>query len=522
VFSRIWILVSIGIGLAGCGGEKKLPVNRQLVVRRFENLGPDRQADGLAAAASEAAVWRAMSRTSGAVDEEQSRQSQAGLLLRGQLRPAGTGKILFTAQLQDRNSSEVLEALEAELPEDDFVPASCRALEKLLRVAAGEALTGSCGTQAEWMSLSGNAPQLEEALAKNPKFYPAFVRLAQLYARSGNGEELSALLTKLGQPSEGSLEQFVAGQVRLVSAKSPGERAVGYAMTLGLRASDTRLREEAAEAAQAAGDWTLAAGHWKRLVQLEPERTLAWNSLGYAEAQLGRTGEAVRAILEYQKRAPGEANPLDSLGEVQFMGGKFRDAAISFDELNRKYPNFQNRAGFWKAAVAWFRAGDLAQADGRHNQWMLPMIGRAAPSAIAFQRAYWLARTGRAAELKAFWEKELAESSGERKTAAELHCAAIEFGLTLRRPPDSQFVLWSKQLQDPALRQNFSLFGLLSDNAGSEAEWRRRLGPAGQNFVPVAMEIWAPLPATKRTPEALPENPPGILEALRLRRRTTS
>ncbi len=521
MFFRRAALGCLLLVLGGCGDKREFPANRRLAIRRIENLGAERSADRLAGAVTDALIWRALAVASPAADEEQARQSGAGMVLRGQWRAAGAGKWRLTLQLQDRLSTAMLGGLDVEVADADAVPASCRAAETLLRMAAGDALTGDCGLQREWLALQGDAAEVEAALAQNPKFYAAYPRLAQEYVRAGKADAVAALIAKLGEPREGSVEQFVAGQLRLLGAKTPGERAVGYVQMLGLRAADPRLRQEAAEFAQATGDWAVAAGHWKKMVELEPGRALSWNSLGYAEAQRGKTDEAVRAILEYQKRAPGEANPLDSLGEVQYMGRRFRDAAVAFDELNRKHPGFQGRAGLWKAAIAWYKAGDLAQADKRHAEWLLPLEGRLPPSAIAFQKAYWLARTGRMKEYNAFWEQELAQSAGERQAAGEMYRAAIEFGLNLRRPPDAQFVAWSKQLSDPRLRQEFSLFGLLSDNAGSEAAWRQRLGAAGAPFLPVALELWTPLPAEKPSVEPLPENPPGMLEALRLRRRTT-
>lgn len=534
-FRRAALGAAVLLGLpwvVGCG-KKTGPENVRLVVERFENQSARRDLDKLASVASEALVWAFAAdpvvAASAAQDSEQVRSSQAGLRLSGQLREAGDGKLQLDVQLSDSRDSRILDETSIATAPDTLVAQGCSALVALVgKHAAGSA--GACfGSGGEWAALAEEGGSAK-ALESNPKFWPAYVSAASGLLREGKRDEAKALLEKMGAPADRP-GQFARGQLMTLLAANPQERLAGLDVTLALRPVDLRMREEAAALAQSARQWDEAVKHLRELLKADPKRADTWNSLGYAEANRGKTDEAVAAILEYRKLAPSEANPWDSLGEVQFMGRRFREAAQAFDELNRKHPNFQNRNGFWKAAVAWFLAGDLKEADLRQAQWLEPLVGRLSPSTVALQRAYWLARTGREAELKGFWEKEIAESSGERKTAAELHRAMIEFGLRLKAPERSQFVQWAKELQDPGLRQEFAFFGLLSDNAGSLQAWQARIaqavGPAqmggvGAQLVAAGVEIWSPLAVEKGEKakvEALPENPPGPLEVLLLRRR---
>ncbi len=516
--------------VTGCGKHDLKPENVRLVVERFENQSANRSIDKTASATAEALVWAlaadSVVAASAALDSEQVRASRAGIRLSGQVREGKDGQLELAAQLVDSRTTQLLAELSVVATADQLVTQGCAALLDLLRKQIPGSAGACFGSDAEWGALTeeGGPAKL---IASNPKFWPAYLSEVQGLLRAGKSKEARQLLLGLGMPNDRP-GQFARGQLMTLLAETPRERLAGFDATLAVRPVDLRMREEAAALAQGAKQWDEAVKHLRELLMADPKRADMWNSLGYAEANRGNTEAAIAAILEYRKQAPNEANPWDSLGEVQFMGRRFREAAQAFDELNRRFPTFQNRIGFWKAAVAWSMAGDLRQADQRHGLWLEPMLGRISPSALAQQRAYWFARTNRPAELKAMWEKEIAESSGERKTAAEMHRAMIEFGLTLRAPERPRFVQWSKELQDPGLRQEFAFFGLLSENAGSPQAWQARIaqavGPAqmgglGAQLVAAGMEIWSPLPSEKGKVEPLPENPPGPLEVLLLRRR---
>ncbi len=536
--SRIAALLAAMLGVWGCGREGTRdtgPANVRLVVERFENQSARRELDRTAATASEALVWAFAAdpvvAASAAQDSEQVRSSQAGLWLSAQLRQRGESNLELSAQLTDSRGGRLLGETKVAGAANNFVMESCAALANLVRAHAPGS-DGKCfGAGSEWAALADESGTANGGAAKiletNAKFWPAYVNSAQSLLRENKREEALRLLQRMGSP-EDRAGQFAKGQLTTTLASNAEERLAGIDAVLALRPVDLRMREEAAALAQNTKQWDAAAKHLRELSKADPGRADWWNALGYAEANRGNADAAVAAILEYRKRAPNEENPWDSLGEVQYMGRRFRDAALAFDELNRRFPTFQNRNGFWKAAVAWYRAGDLKEADKRYATWLEPYQARITPSALALQKAYWLARTGRAAELPAFWEKEIAASAGERKVAAELHRAMIQFGLTLEAPERARFVQWSKELQDNALRQEFAFFGLLSDNAGSLPAWQARIqqavGPAqmsgiGAQLVATGMEIWAPLPDVKPKAEPLPENPPGPLDVLLLRRR---
>lgn len=520
----------VSLGWTGCGNKETKRENFRLLVQRFENQSDSRTHDQLAASTAESVIWALaadpVAVASAALDREQARSSQAGLWLEGQLRQAPNGQFALTAQLLDGSSAQLLEEATIVAPASRWFEQSCPALLALVRKHI-PAATGACfGSTSDWTALSTEGGPARLAAASS-HFWPAYVTETQVLLRAGQRDAAQQLLARLGEPTERP-GQLARARMLSLLATNPAEKLAALDRSLQIRSADLRLREEAAQLAQSAGQWSSAVQHWRALLQVEAKRPDAWNSLGYAEAQLGKTDNAVAAILEYRKLAPAEANPWDSLGEVQYMGRRFRDAAQAFDELNRRHPNFMNRNGLWKAALAWYRAGNLAEADRRYDAWLAPLQPQMPPSAMALQRAYWLARTGRQQEMKALWNKELAESSGQRRLAAQLHQAMIEFGLTRQAPPRAQFLAWSKELQEPSLRQEFAFLGLLSEDAGSPAAWQARMqqavgGSAGQamaaQLVAVGLQIWAPDPPSVPLIEAPPENPPGPLDVLLLRKR---
>ncbi|MDX2268106.1 MAG: hypothetical protein NW208_08360 [Bryobacter sp.] len=518
---RTALAVLLLVSFTGCQKKATEPPNRRLVIQSIEAQSELPRAAELAATASEAYFWRRLSLAYSAQDEEQVRQSGAALVLRGQLRPAGAGKWQLSAQLVNQASHEWLGTLEEVLPEAGFLEQACAAFDRLLApyqlAAAPQA--PPCTPEESWLALRKGVGEWEALVARDPLFLPAVLRLGQHYALENQLAPFAQLQAKLEPVKPGTRQAYAAGQLALLRARTPAERLAALEQILSVRSEDAALHREAAELAQAAGAWPRALDFWKRLTTLAEARPLDFNSLAYAAAQNGQTDEAIAAARRYQQLAPQEANPLDTLGEVQYMGRRFAQAAVSFDELHQQHPDFQNRHGLYKAAVAWYRAGKVAEADQRHQAWLAKFQGKRNPTMQAFQRAYWLARTGRA--------QQGLDLLAKAAPPADLYRAILLFGLTRQAPPQSQFVAWSKQLTDPQTRQDFAIFGLLSSNAGSAEAWRQRIaqavgnGPAvaiAARLIETGLAVWEPSPAPAAI-EPLVEGPPGVLEAMLVRYR---
>jgi tetratricopeptide (TPR) repeat protein len=67
----------------------------------------------------------------------------------------------------------------------------------------------------------------------------------------------------------------------------------------------------------------------KAILAIDPKYKLAYNQLGYSYSRKGDLKSALAALNEYQKLAPGEPNPYDSMGDIYLFHGNFKLAEKS-------------------------------------------------------------------------------------------------------------------------------------------------------------------------------------------------
>jgi hypothetical protein len=75
-------------------------------------------------------------------------------------------------------------------------------------------------------------------------------------------------------------------------------------------------------------------------------------------------------------------------------------------------------------------------------------------------------------------EKELVESSGERKAITGFHLGMLQFGLEGKVPAIAAIQAWSLELKDPQVRNEFSIFALMVQPAANAAALKARIGAA--------------------------------------------
>ena len=86
----------------------------------------------------------------------------------------------------------------------------------------------------------------------------------------------------------------------------------GYLMRCYFLASQKRTAEALAE--------------YERLLRVNPNYAIAYNTLGYAAAARGDFAKAEDYLKRYRYLAPDQANPLDSLGELYALVGRYDEA----------------------------------------------------------------------------------------------------------------------------------------------------------------------------------------------------
>jgi tetratricopeptide (TPR) repeat protein len=250
------------------------------------------------------------------------------------------------------------------------------------------------------MALETSAAQSEDLLRRalqfDPDFGAAWVTLASLNMAQGNR---AAAGNVIEQARHHKLDDFSRANLDLAQADLTGDRSariVAMRKVSDLSPADTLLFRSLAETETGAGQFGAAASDWTRVIAAFPNDGLAWNSLGYARSYAGDYAGALAALREYQRLHPKEANPSDSIGDVNYAFRKFSEAAASYLDAYKKQPAFLQAGDLYKAAWAKFRAGDKAGADSLFSQFRTERgKAKAADDLIELLAGDWLYRTGR-------------------------------------------------------------------------------------------------------------------------------
>lgn len=150
-----------------------------------------------------------------------------------------------------------------------------------------------------------------------------------------------------------------------------------------------------------------AAAEYERLIAIDPNYAIAYNSLGYHWASMGDFAKAEDYLKRYRFLASDQANPYDSLGELYANIGRYDEAQASFEKALKIKPDFV-------PSVA--HLGTLAALQGRYADAAASFLkaiemseGGKGPSDWWTAAALLLARSGRADEGRAIYEKGFAQ-----------------------------------------------------------------------------------------------------------------
>ncbi len=203
---------------------------------------------------------------------------------------------------------------------------------------------------------------LKAAVAADPNIEDAWRRLAHIDLAAGRRQEALAILrrapktpalTLLAATVSGDNESRLAA-LREVTRANPGD----WEPWAQLAALSTQSRRYA-DGAEAFG----------KAIALAPMSTALRNEGAYAFQLAGRHGEAVEQAREYAKIAATSANPIDTLGEILAMAGKFADSEKAFLDAQSKDAAFLGGAAVLKAALVRRTSGDQAGADALFEKY---------------------------------------------------------------------------------------------------------------------------------------------------------
>jgi tetratricopeptide (TPR) repeat protein len=181
------------------------------------------------------------------------------------------------------------------------------------------------------------------------------------------------------------------------SHPDPSAKVEALRKLVSLSPGDIGLLRSLAEADTVAGRFEASAGDWKQLAAEVPEDPSIRNSLGYALSYAGDYNGAMSALREYARMRPKDANPHDSIGDLNYSFRKFKEAADSYKQAHDAQPDFEQYGELFKGAWAKFNAGDKPGADALFSQFRTERE-KLNNGLIALMAADWLYRTGRKSE----------------------------------------------------------------------------------------------------------------------------
>lgn len=387
---------------SGCGSRPPSEPTR-LWLLPFENLSPTRSEDWVGAAIAVSVSEQLATSTRWSAQVALSRgdalAAESGGAVNGYFAVEG-GRIRVRASVEDLASQreirsvalegalnqlpELLESLGRSLDASALRPGT-RSLRALRHYAEGRLQAGPAA-----------ANSYREALAADPGFAAPYFRWAELLLAQGDRAGAARILDlAAGQATRfGEVDRVRLGVLAATVREDTGARIQALRQLVQLTPRDAAALRSLGAAELAAGEVAQGAARYREVARLEPFNPLVWNELGYAEAVARNADAARRALEEYQRLAPGEANPLDSLGDVNYYLGRFGEAERFYRQAYERNPAFLAGAPLYKAARARLMSGDREGA-GKIFEEYLGGRRKAGDPFTAVRRAQWEGLTGK-------------------------------------------------------------------------------------------------------------------------------
>jgi len=409
----------LAVILAGCARRQTAGVER-LGVMPLENLSSDAQLGWRSRAASAAVVYDlagAKNLFARQVDSLSAAQSmQASQVLEGYVYERN-GRIAICATLEDLGTMRTVRSFEIDgAAAAGFLPLVNELARRLSPDArmfgtSSEQAFRSYGEALSARDSQGIERALEEATSADPGFTAGYVDEAKILGETGNRERARQMI-QAGE--RGRLDPIERANLEYAAASANGDARGRMkaleSLTLATPAN-AGIFKELGELRFARRDFQQAAMEYRAAAHLDPDEPQTWNELAYALVWAKDLSGAREALAQYQKLSPGDANVLDSQGEVSYFAGDFKSAAEYFEKAAAENP-----AEFLKAAEARLMAGDLQGADAL----FLKRLGPAAKAqrGAEYQLAQWEFLTGRRKAGLARMEKLAPQLDGDLQSLA--------------------------------------------------------------------------------------------------------
>jgi tetratricopeptide (TPR) repeat protein len=383
-------VVLFSLLLGGCNRSAKRGVER-LAIAPFENLSDDAALNWMGPAISEAVATQVEG--SSAMQPVALASADATDVLRGYFTVAG-GRITLKAQRENLKSRRIVRTFTIQGDVLRVADTLARGLEPGARpyeTGNPEALKALIEGK-----IAGDAAAFERAIALDPGFGAPYLALAQLRLAQGDRAGFQEVIAT-ARAQGNRIAETLRAELDLLAADAFGDGGAQQKSLLTLsrlKPAQAGIPRRLAVIQASAHRYDEAVAWYRKATALDPFNGPTWNQLAYAEAYRKNLQGARSALLEYARLAPGDTNPLDSLGEVHYYLGAFRDAEQYFLQAYDKDPSFLGGAELYKAARARLMTGDVSGADQIFRRYADARKAARDPL-LPYREAQWLSLTGR-------------------------------------------------------------------------------------------------------------------------------
>ncbi|MFO7732173.1 MAG: protein kinase [Candidatus Aminicenantes bacterium] len=261
---------------------------------------------------------------------------------------------------------------------------------------------------------------LEKAVEKDPKFALPHHFLGRIYMSLADEPRATAAMERFkelskSQEGRGRDGLYTAAVSRFLE-KDPEGYIKGLKEVIRAYPDDKGARADLAWFLKSGKKYDEALAHFDKALEIDPGYGYALNLKAYTYAEMGDLEKALKTFERYAAVQPSEANPLDSMGDLYFLTGKFGLAREKYASALAARPGF---ASSWKLAYLHALDGDYAEAV----RWTDYFITHAASDGIRAQghqwKGFYASVTGRFKEAlsELALSEQLARASGNRDLA---------------------------------------------------------------------------------------------------------
>ena len=175
----------------------------------------------------------------------------------------------------------------------------------------------------------------QKALAINPEYVPALLRLIRTHVNEKNFEEAERLLGRVNEVAPRSLMvQYTKAYIQFRKGNYEGAHEEALRI-LKAKPDHVPSLMLAGEAAYALGAFGQAQSHLRRVVERDPRNAYARKLFIMSLAKNGDTQRALETAESELKKTPRDASLLVLAGDVALQAGDFTKATVYFEKAAR-------------------------------------------------------------------------------------------------------------------------------------------------------------------------------------------